>query len=238
MMVHCGLGQFEGFTGKPKDIIEQLHGALGEGGTLLMPTLPFSGLATEWAESGVVFDPRRTPSAMGLVTEMFRRGAGVVRSIHPTHSVAARGPRAAAMCEGHHLCDTPCGIGSPYARLLEEDGSILLLGVDIRAMTFFHAAEAILEEKHPFSPFTEKRYRLSSRDGRGGELITETRLFDPEHSRRRDCRLMIPELKKRGAWRQGRLQRLQALHLRAREVLAVIEAMADRGEFCYHPPGK
>ncbi|HIJ83340.1 MAG TPA: AAC(3) family N-acetyltransferase, partial [Magnetococcales bacterium] len=118
VMVHCSWDGFEGFSGTPRDLIEILQRAVGREGTLLMPTLPFTGLARDWAESGQVFDVRRTPSQMGLVTELFRRSRGVVRSLHPTHPVAAWGALAETMTRDHYRCQTPCGAGSPYARML------------------------------------------------------------------------------------------------------------------------
>lgn len=236
LLLHCSLDGFAGFSGKPRDIINILQDAVGESGTLLMPTLPFAGSAIQWADSETIFDVRRTPSATGLVTELFRRLPGVVRSVHPTHSVAAWGAKAQLLCAEHHLCKTPCGVGSPYGRLLDEDGTILLLGVDIRAMTFFHCAEEILEEKYPFSPFTEKLYTLASYDQAKNLLTTKTRLFDPIFSRRRDTRLMIPELKKNRGWHHEKLKLLDGYHFKARTVLACLDSMAQRGEFCYHPP--
>ena len=80
-------------------------------GTVLMPTLPFGGVAIDYARKNPVFDVRRTPSQTGLLTEIFRRSAGVLRSVHPTHPVAVAGHGAVEMVEGHHLAATPCGRG-------------------------------------------------------------------------------------------------------------------------------
>jgi aminoglycoside 3-N-acetyltransferase len=84
---------------------------------LMMPSMPFSGTAIEWARSGTVFDVRRTPSRMGLLSELFRRSPGVVRSVHPTHPVACWGEDAASVAAGHPGSATPCGSGSPFESL-------------------------------------------------------------------------------------------------------------------------
>ena len=233
LMVHAAFDRFEGYTGAPLEIITALESAVGAEGTLLMPTLPFSGTALAWAESGAVFDVAKTPSRMGLLSELLRRLPGTVRSLHPTHAVAARGALAQRLCADHARADTPCGQPSPYARLLDHGGRILFLGVTIEAMTFFHTAEALLEPRMPFSPFTAERFTLVSRDATGATVTSATRLFDPHHSRRRRIALLTPALQARGHWRQRRLGRLEMTLLEAAEVLAALEAMAARGEFCY-----
>ena len=154
VMVHSSLDQFEGFHGKVTDIIESLQSVVGSKGTILMPTIPFTGTAFEYIQRMKVFDVAKTPSQMGMITEIFRRTPGVLRSVHPTHSVAAWGARADELLKDHSKAQTPCGIHSPYARLNQVDGKILLLGVGIEAMTFFHALEEELESEMPFSPFT------------------------------------------------------------------------------------
>ncbi|MBF0271843.1 MAG: AAC(3) family N-acetyltransferase [Magnetococcales bacterium] len=234
LLVHSSLDRLEAFTGKSSDILQVLQEVVGPSGLLFMPTLPFTGTAVEWARAGSVFDLRATPSRSGLLTELFRRSPGVVRSIHPTHSVAAWGERADAFCRDHPNCSTPCGAGSPYAGLLAENGKILFLGASIESMTFFHAAEALLEEHLPFSPFTRESFRLSSRTP-SGTVVTVTRLFDPEISRKRRISRLVPDLKRRGGWRHARLGGAELLCLDARDVLATFSEMAAQGRYGYDP---
>ena len=91
LMVHSSFDRFLGFRGGPVEVIRALQDVLGPRGTLMMPTLPFTGSAIEYTSRDLVFDVRRTPSRMGFITEVFRRGPEVVRSLHPTHSVAVWG---------------------------------------------------------------------------------------------------------------------------------------------------
>jgi aminoglycoside 3-N-acetyltransferase len=184
IMVHSGMEGFAGLRGKMADVIDVLQQAVGSTGTLMMPTIPFTGTAIEYAESGQVFDVRRTPSRVGLLTELFRRSSGVVRSAHPTHSVAAWGNLSAAVVDGHSKAETPCGHGTPYLRMTEHGGKVVLLGVSIETFTFFHAIEAVLEPSMPFSPFTQKTYDFPCRDREGHDFVVKTRLFDPMISRR------------------------------------------------------
>ena len=233
VMVHSSYDQFAGFVGKPSDIIRVLQEAVGPEGTLLMPTLPFTGTAVEYTSRGNVFDVARTPSQMGLLTELFRRSPEVVRSVHPTHAVAAWGSRAAEMVANHHLARTPCGKGSPFARLLEHDGRILLLGVDIESMTFYHYVEEVIESGMPASPFTAAEFTLRSRDRTGTIVVSKTRLFDPEMSRRRDLTRLVAPLRRDGAWAEGRLGELHFTLLDAARVLATCRRLADQGVYCY-----
>ncbi|HYT62309.1 MAG TPA: AAC(3) family N-acetyltransferase, partial [Gemmatimonadales bacterium] len=91
LMVHSAFDRFLGFHGGPVDVIRALQQVVGPDGTLMMPTIPFQGSAIEYALGEPVFDARQTVSRMGLITEVFRRAPGVVRSVHPTHSVAVWG---------------------------------------------------------------------------------------------------------------------------------------------------
>ena len=233
LLVHSSLDQFSAFQGKPMDIILALREVIGSSGTLLMPTLPFRGSAVEYVRELRVFDVRRTPSQMGLLTELFRRISGVIRSTHPTHAIAAWGMRASEMLDAHHAATTPCGRQTPYGRLLDHHGKILFLGTDISVMTFFHTVEEILEAKMPFSPFTKEVFVLESLDAQNQSVITRTRLFDPQYSRRRNLSRLVPPLKQRGWWRDAKLGGMRAILLRADHVLEVSSALAERGIFCY-----
>jgi aminoglycoside 3-N-acetyltransferase len=233
LLVHSSLDQFEAFKGKPTDVISLLQEAVGSSGTLLLPTLPYSGTAVDYANESGVFDVNKTPSKMGLLTELFRRTPGVIRSVHPTHTVAIWGAAAAELAAGHSEANTPCGAGTPYARLLERKGKILFLGCHIDSMTFFHTIEELLEPRMPFSPFTKELYILRSRDVGGHIRVTRTRLFEPRYSRKRNLEIMIPILKQRGAWKEKRVGTLHILLLEAQQVWAACEMLASQGIYCY-----
>jgi aminoglycoside 3-N-acetyltransferase len=236
VLVHCSFDAFRAFQGGVSDVIETLQKVVGSDGVVLMPTMPFSGTAVEWARAHPTVDLRRTPSRMGLVSEVFRRMPNVVRSIHPTHPVAAWGDRAESLVAGHWRATTPCGDGSPYHRLLDCDGRILLLGADVTSLTFFHTVEALLGDCWPESPFTQETFRLITLARDGTAHVTETRLFEPAVSRRRNLEKLLPELAKRGAWSQSRLGRLTVATVRARDVLDAAASLAARGIYPYDEP--
>ena len=233
LLVHSSYDAFTGFTGRPSDIIHVLQQIVGPQGSLMMPTSSFTGSAVHYAMTHPLFDVRRTPSCTGLITEVFRRSPHVVRSVHPTHSVAVWGAGAESLTLGHHAAATPCGKNSPYARLLERQGSILLLGVDIGSLTFYHMVEETIEPLLPQSPFTAEVFELWSVDLDGNRLRTRTRLFDPDVARRRNLQKLVTELKRRGAWRGSRIGWLKMTLLRAADVHGAVVDMAQQGVYCY-----
>jgi aminoglycoside 3-N-acetyltransferase len=233
VLVHSSFDRFEGFTGKPTDVIGALQRAVGPRGAVLMPTIPFTGTAVAYVREQPVFDVRRTPSRMGILSELFRRMPGVLRSVHPTHSVAAWGEPARGLVADHHSAETPCGRGTPYHRLIESGGRVLFLGTGIEPMTLFHAAEEILEPQMPFSPFTTEVFRLLSRTAGGETVETKTRLFDPVVSRRRDITLLQPVLKRRGAWREASIGGVEIILLDAADIMDALQTLAKEGRYCY-----
>lgn len=233
LLVHSSYNEFEGFTGKPTDVISILLELLGASGVLMMPTMPFTGTAVDWVAQNPVLDLVRTPSRMGLLTELFRRSSGVARSVHPTHPVAVWGAGMESVVAEHYRSTTPCGRGSPFDRLQQADGQILLLGADISSLTFFHWVEEAIEPMLPVSPFTQQVYSLKTRRTDGSEVATQTRLFEPAVSRRRDLYRLVPELQRAGDWHERRVGRLNATLIQARRVHAAALSLAQRGVFCY-----
>lgn len=88
-----------------------------------------------------VYDVLYTPVCIGLLPELFRKRPGVHRSWHPTHSVAAFGADAEEFVRGNENCPTPCARDSAWGRLYDRDAYVLLVGVELNRMTFFHGVE-------------------------------------------------------------------------------------------------
>lgn len=86
-----------------------------------------------------------TPSNIGILTEKFRKRPNVIRSLHPTHSVAALGEDALSFTADNEKFDTPCARGSSWGKLLDRQAKILLIGVDLRRNTFIHGIEEWME---------------------------------------------------------------------------------------------
>lgn len=124
-------------------LVRLLQQCLGPDGTLLMPTFVFQGLQRDYLETHDTFDPRNAPSQVGLLTEVFRRMPGVLRSLHPTHPVAGWGRHAHDLLATHHLGLT-FGPTSPIYKLREYGGLVVGLGTSMReSFTIQHVPEEL-----------------------------------------------------------------------------------------------
>ncbi|QDU34182.1 SPBc2 prophage-derived aminoglycoside N(3')-acetyltransferase-like protein YokD [Poriferisphaera corsica] len=153
-----------GLPGEQKGIetvIKVLQSIIGAKGALLLPALSYETCH----EGQRLFDVSQTPSCVGAISECFRSMPGVVRSVHPTHSVCGWGDGACQMLNGHHLDDTPCGVNSPYARLCEVGGKLLMLGCGLGPNTSMHGVEELARPSYLFSHQIEYRIRLGNRLG-------------------------------------------------------------------------
>ena len=127
---------------RPEEVIALLREAVGDEGTLLFPT--FTARDKEY------FDPGTAPSVMGAASEVFRTMPGTLRSRHPRHPVAAQGPAAVELLEGHEHAIGPCGSGTPFEKHARSGGQILMIGVDLDTLTLLHTAEALLDLPYLF----------------------------------------------------------------------------------------
>lgn len=142
VLVHSSLSSIGQVEGGAQTVVEALLRAVGPSGTLLVPTL--TGTEADGPGLELVFDVSETPCWTGAVPEAARRRPEAIRSAHPTHSVAAIGAAAGRLTADHELCITPCGTGSPYAKLAADpDAVILLLGCDHEVNTTLHHVEEL-----------------------------------------------------------------------------------------------
>lgn len=125
--VHSALSRLGYFDGGPAMVVETLMQAVGADGSLLMPSFPTTGTMAGWLDRGEPFDLRTTPSKVGVLTEVFRKTAGVERSLHPTNSVAGWGRAAHDILRDHDKSKTPYGNETPYGRLSVRDDTYVLM---------------------------------------------------------------------------------------------------------------
>jgi aminoglycoside 3-N-acetyltransferase len=78
----------------------------------------------------------------GRVAEAVRTWPGAVHSGHPEAGVAAIGRDAASVSLPHPL-DDAYGPGTPYARVVERAGQVVVLGAPLDTVTLVHHAEAV-----------------------------------------------------------------------------------------------
>lgn len=154
VLFHSSLSSMGRVEGGADAVIDGFLDAVGPTGTVAVPTL------CNWrpGEEGQVFprwDPARTPSYVGRITEVFRTRPGAVRSDHATHSVAALGARAAELTAGHGAAGPrPGPFGqwafaheSPWERLYQWNAAYAFIGVTFRVCTMVHYVESRVVER-------------------------------------------------------------------------------------------
>lgn len=204
LFMHSSLSACGYIDGGPSSIVETVSPFAT---TQCLPTNAYC-YSKHVSELGPVFDPSTSPSKVGQITEYFRRQPGCVRSIHPTHAIAAQGPGAQDLCGGHELIDTPCGKGSPYAKLVERDASVLMFGVTVNAYTLFHTAEDAAGCPYLYFP---EQWRLRARDYDGNVHQINMRRQDMTVTRR--FAKMDVVLEREGLLRRTRLGRGELLFI-------------------------
>ena len=136
LKVHISYNAIGEVDGRGDTVLDALCEYMQDG-LLVLPSHTWANVGKE----NPVMDVLHTPSCVGVLTELFRKRAGVMRTLHPTHSVAALGNGAAEFAAGEECLKTPCGKGGAYYKLWERDAQILLVGVNFSRNTFIHGIE-------------------------------------------------------------------------------------------------
>jgi aminoglycoside 3-N-acetyltransferase len=172
LMVHSSISDMQPmYQGTALSLLELLMRLAGPHRTLAMPAFFFGSADLyhrDYYRKHARFDVRRTPSQMGLVTELFRRWPGVSRSLHPTHSVCAYGPLAQELLKTHHLSPQAWGELSPFGIMGRRQTVILGIGTEYyRSLTQVHSVEDVLGDKFPISRELEEPVRVELVDRTG-----------------------------------------------------------------------
>src|SRR5919112_1506402 len=156
-MVHCQMSALGHVVGGAETVVRALLDAVGPGGTLMAytgwqdaPPDDLGALGEDerriYLEGHPAYDPRVALSSRdhGRVPEALRTWPGALHSGHPEAGVAALGPLADAITASHPY-DDAYGAGTPYARLVELEGQVAMLGAPLETVTLVHHAEAVAE---------------------------------------------------------------------------------------------
>ena len=167
LLVHSSLSACGSIDGGPATVISALRSWITDRAALALPTHTWSYPDA----SGVapVYDFKSTPSLIGTITNHYWPQPGVVRSQHPSHSLAIGGPGAEELCRDHELCETPCGPGTPYLRIAEGNSSVLMFGATMDSYTLYHTAEDSAEVPYLYLP-EQVTLRTVGTDGNVREL--------------------------------------------------------------------
>lgn len=156
VMVHAGLRSVGHILGGPDSLIRALLDATGPGGTVMVYTdwdddyhelLDDDGnIPAPMREHIAPFDPAssRARRDNGTIAEFVRTFPGAVRSANPGASCAAIGAKALWLTRDHPL-EYGYGPGSPFDKLVEVEGKVLLIGAPLEAMSILHHAEHLAD---------------------------------------------------------------------------------------------
>ncbi len=151
LMVHASaepIGQL-GFS--VSEFLDLLLEYLGPAGTLAVPT--HSKIVE--LDGRQVFDVQRSPSKVGLFSEIVRRRKSAIRSGYPVSSAAAIGRRTRELVGDHERSVAPHDEHSPYSKLAALGGKVLCVGVPITCMTIIHVAEDVMQSHLYIEDFYE-----------------------------------------------------------------------------------
>jgi len=141
LLIHSSMKSIGEVVGGADAVLDALMAYFKDEGLLVFPTLTYRVVNAQ----NPCFDVRFTPVSTGILPELFRQRQGVMRSLHPTHSVAACGRDAAEFVAGHEKAVTPAPVGSPWWKLLQRKGKILFVGTGISCNTFLHGVDEWLQ---------------------------------------------------------------------------------------------
>jgi aminoglycoside 3-N-acetyltransferase len=176
LIVHSGLSHFGHIEGGADTVIDAFLEVLGKEGTLLLPTFTgsyiyFNGDCLAGRKCHP-YDRNDTTVNVGKIPSVFLRRKGVIRSSHPSHSVAGIGPLAEKCLMEHQPSDPPVCRRSPFGKLLEYSGKMVWFGAGLSTTTFFH----FLEDELDMPYLAEAVCRVKKADGNIGTILIKKHL--------------------------------------------------------------
>ena len=112
-----------------------------------------------------IFYPETEPSCVGILSNLFLKRPNVIRSLHPTHSVAAYGADAYQYVKGEENCETPCAREGCWGKLYDRGAKILFLGCSLKSNTYLHGVEEWCHIPNRLTD-TYKQLKIATPDGR------------------------------------------------------------------------
>ena len=165
-------------------------------GLLVFPSMTYSLVNAKQP----VFSVRDTPCCVSMLPELFRRRPGVIRSLHPTHAVAAIGKDAAEFVSGHEKFDSPAHPESPWGKLYKRNAVILFVGTGtIHCNTYLHGVEEWLPVPGMLTDYHEP---LVVYDYEGKRIEVPSRRHVGSHSKWYN--LLQPRFREAGALKEGK----------------------------------
>jgi aminoglycoside N3'-acetyltransferase len=219
VVVHSSYRTLRPVEGGPQGVVDALIEAVGETGTIVMPSWP--------GDDDQPFDPQ-APAAkdLGVIADTFWRQPAAVRSNQP-FAFAALGPHAERITSDP-LPIPPHRPESAVGRVWELDGQILLLGSGHDGNTTIHLAEVMSGV-----PYGVPKHVTHMHDGRPVRID----YLENDHCCQRFA-LADEWLRERGVQREGTVGHAHARLIRSRDLVdVVVEQLRHDPVIFLHPQG-
>ncbi len=159
LLVHSSLKAIGDVEGGADTVLDALCEYMKDG-LLVLPTHTWR----QMNETYTVFDSRTEPSCVGYLTNCFMARDGVVRSLHPTHSVAAFGRDAQTYTAGEEGTTSPCPRHGCWGKLYDRKANILFIGCSLKCNTYLHGVEEWIDTPNRLNP-TAQAFTVIDADG-------------------------------------------------------------------------
>lgn len=167
--VHTSLRAVGGVEGRGEGLLDALIAwVTGEkspdGGLLCVPTHTWDRLGKG---DPVTLDVKDERTCLGTLPTLALRRPDVLRTLHPTHSMAVFGDpeKAKAWAAGEVMTETSTSPAGCWGRLRTAGGFVLLIGVGHNRDTYLHSVEEWLRVPNRLSEnFVPTKIRLESGD--------------------------------------------------------------------------
>ena len=150
VLIHSSLRKIGEVEGRADGLIDALcEHICADGGLLCIPTHTWANLGKS---DMVTLDMISGKTCIGTLPDVAAKRTDAHRSLHPTHSMAVFGARAAEFVEGEDKCTTPASPSGCYGKIYDSDGYILLVGVGHYRNTYIHCVEEMLDVPNRLDP--------------------------------------------------------------------------------------
>lgn len=143
VLVHSSLRAVGEVEGRGEGLLEVLiEYFTAKGGLLCIPTHTWANVGDE---SKITLDLTAKDTCIGTLPNIAAKAAEI-RTLHPTHSMAVFGDKkfATDFASGEEKSITPANPLGCYGKIFENDGYILLVGVEHNRNTYLHCVEEML----------------------------------------------------------------------------------------------
>lgn len=224
VIIHSSLKSIGEVEDRADGILDALEEFFADG-LLVFPSMTYSLVN----DKQPVFSVRDTPCCVSALPEIFRHRPGVIRSLHPTHAVAAIGKDAAEFVSGHEKFDSPAHPESPWGKLYKRSAKILFVGTKtIHCNTFLHGVEEWLPVP---GMLTEEHQPLVVYDYDGKRIEVPSRRHVGSHSKWYN--LMQPAFREAGALTEGRFGDAQVFVVDARMAGDIVYELLKKEPFFF-----